>query len=161
VGFKYGGNIFGFPKPDTSGWADTHTGRFFVFLQSVNTEVALYGYLLPVVKLHGPEGAGFQTGLTADTEVLIDQHNPLVVSANGHYRTGLPAGGFSTVMAIPGEIIRRILGHFDQSRPDTELVFLLASHFAGMATHTILLKDIKIKPFHPVPPKSKLSYPSP
>jgi hypothetical protein len=153
--FKNRGNIFFLTKPDTTGGADTHAGRLFIVRQPFQAQIALHGDFPLVVELHGPEGTGLQTGLTADTEIIIDQNNTLGVSGDGLFRAGLPARGFGTVMAVLGNILRGILDHPYQPRPYPQVMFLLASHFTGMTTHTILLNYIKRNFFHPVPPEEK------
>jgi hypothetical protein len=40
-------------------------------LQTFNTQIAFDGGLLIIIKLHGPEGTGFQALFTADAEFFI------------------------------------------------------------------------------------------
>ena len=69
---KYSRYTFLAAQRDTTGRADTHTGRFFVFRQSVNAEVTFYGYFPVVFELHGAKGTGFDAIPAADAKLVVD-----------------------------------------------------------------------------------------
>jgi len=65
-------DTFATAQRDTTGRADTHASRVFIFRQPVNTEVTLYGYFPVVFELHGIEGTGFDTLPAADAKLVVD-----------------------------------------------------------------------------------------
>jgi len=138
---KYSRYTFLTAQRDTTGRADTHTGRFFVFRQSVNAEVTFYGYFPVVFELHGAKGTGFYTIPASDAESFIDQNNPLIVSGNCLNRTGIPTGRPGTMVAVNRDKIGALFPYPYQSGADAQTVFLLAGHLAGVASHTIHFSD--------------------
>ncbi len=69
---KHGRDTFLTAQRDTTGRADTHAGRFFVFRQSVNAEVTFYGDFPVVFELHGAKGTGCDAIPAADAKRVVD-----------------------------------------------------------------------------------------
>jgi len=71
------------------------------------------------------------------TLLTVNENDPGVwVFGDRIFRTGQGTGGIFTMVTKKGLKIGGPLNHFYHSRADTKAVFLFASHFASMATHT-------------------------
>jgi hypothetical protein len=73
------------PK-DTSSGANQRTGGAFIVLEPVDAHIALDGEFPIIIKLHGPERAGFNTGFATDAGVLVNQDDALLISRDRLYR---------------------------------------------------------------------------
>ena len=132
------GQMLGVSPDNAPGGAGLAAGGCFIICKSVYTKITLDRYFPAIIKLHGPEGTGLHTFHAADTPILINQHNPLIIPENRVHRTCLLTGGLCTVVAVDGIIVRRVFNNAHQAGTDTKPMFLLAGDFAGMAPHTIL-----------------------
>ena len=66
------GKSFGRPPRYTVRWTNRVTGRGLCVLQTLDTEIALRGGILVIIKLHGPEWTGLQALFTTDADCFID-----------------------------------------------------------------------------------------
>jgi hypothetical protein len=138
---KHSRNAFLAAQTNTSGRTDTEAGRLFIFGQPMQAQVALDRDLPLVFKLHGAEGTGFQAFSASDAKIIVNENNTLFISGNRLHRAGLLAGGFGTMVAINGDVIRAFFKHPHQSRSHAQTVFLFAGNFTGMTAHTVLLAN--------------------
>ena len=106
-------------------------------------EVALHRNFNIIIELHGPKWAGLHTCYTTNTQIFVYKHYALIVPINSFYGTCIPARRSRAVVTIDGNIKRGFLNHPNQPWSDTEAMFLLSCNLAGVASHTILLRDIQ------------------
>ena len=101
--FKNRSYVFLFSKMNATSGTNTHAGGCFTVCKSFDAKVTLDCYFPVIIKLHGPEGAGLHTFPAADTQIVVNQHDPLIIPENGIHRTCIFTGGFCAVVAIDGD----------------------------------------------------------
>jgi len=84
---------FGVSPYNAPGGAGLAAGRRFIVCKSFDAKITLDCYFPVIIKLHGPEGAGLHTLLATDTQIIINEHDSLIIPENGIHRTRILTGG--------------------------------------------------------------------
>jgi hypothetical protein len=106
------------------------------------TEVTFDGEFSILIILHCPVRAGFHTFLAPGTKLLVDKHDPTLISGDCLNRARFPAGGIVAVVAVDGDKVGGFFNDPDESWPCIKPVFLFAGNLTGMAPIAIFLKEM-------------------
>jgi hypothetical protein len=141
---------------DTSANAFVNTGRPLSSINPMIAEVAFLCYPFLRIELHHSKRAGFDTGLTPDANLWIDENNAIGPLMDRINRTNLFAGRVGTVKAasrIVGEFQSTVYfldpfcSHLYPTRSFGRIILLFTGYFAGIASPAEVFIDDHCKFF--------------
>ena len=161
------GHRLSFPKGKTLGGAGGDAGRFQPLIKAILAVVAFHHLTDFRLPLRRSPGAGSNTGLAADTEVVVDKDDAIAGSLlHGAGGTGGNAPGVLTMKAEhedeggsrqAADQFRADLDDLAQTRPRRQAFIGFALDFAGVAANAFAGILGKMVPAHDNSPLGKNS----
>jgi hypothetical protein len=97
------GDLIHWTKTQRQGRTDTHTGGFQVIFHPINAKVTLAHFFTPR-EMGGTKGTGNDTAMTADTQVLMNINDAILISLiKRPGRTDHDAGRIAAVQTCNGK----------------------------------------------------------